>query len=559
MILTSLLVGYMPGVTPGPFIYFFSIILTSSYFSSTAHAIGDLNLVNSELGRLALACAIFHELVGWCNMALGIFLSGDDKYMIIKAEVFLIAVLLFVFFIARPAVMMIIRSTPEGKPVNKEYIIGLLILTLVVSVMSDLLGSSYITGALMMGSIIPAGPPLGSALVEKTEVIISDIFLPFFHIRMGQNVNISTITNWQQFFVLESILVTAYLSKILASMLAFIVFKKSLRDSLLFGFILNFKGMPDYVLTGGWRVRLGMPLEVELRILFCINNEDNVNSLITMFKARNPTEISPICAYAVHLMELIGRAVPLLVPYNNHSQQDDTKTAIFRNLNIKIQAYAPCTVGIFVDRGLPHHLSSRRFSYNVVVFFLGGPDDREAMAFVSRMSSQSGFVITVFLIDFKGDYLVGNELETDLDNTAVKEFRTRTINNSSVGFNEIEAYDSVQVMRAIISIEDKYDLVTVGKRRVANSILEKEMVPWVEQKELGILGDLIASSDFHRGMTSILVIQSAVTVRESLKSTVITSSEISSGFSTSSGDDSYYGRTFGHASERLLEIICAKI
>ncbi|XP_031253665.1 cation/H(+) antiporter 24-like, partial [Pistacia vera] len=475
---------------------------------------------------------------------------------------------------------------------------------------TSLIGSSYITGALMMGSIIPAGPPLGSALVEKSEFIISDIFLPFFHIRMGQNVNISTITNWQQFFVLESILVTAYLSKILASMLAFIVFKKSLRDSLLFGFILNFKGMPDYVLIGGWRMRLlvddevlttlmlshmivtaisapiihifykperrlmstgssieqrmmkplqGMPLEVELRILFCINNEDNVNSLITLFKAWTPTEISPICAYAVHLMELIGRAVPLLVPYNNHSQQDDTKTAIFRNLNIKIQAYAPCTVGIFVDRGLPHHLSSRRFSYNVVVFFLGGPDDREAMAFVSRMSSQPGFVITVFLIDFKGDYLVGNELETDLDNTAVKEFRTRTINNSSVGFHEIEAYDSVQVMKAIISIEDKYDLVTVGKRRVANSILEKEMVPWVEQKELGILGDLIASSDFYRGMTSILVIQSAVTVRGSLKSTVITSSEISSGFSTSTGDDSYHGRTFGRASERVLEIICTKI
>ncbi|KAJ0101498.1 hypothetical protein Patl1_06692 [Pistacia atlantica] len=331
-------------------------------------------------------------------------------------------------------------------------------------------------------------------------------------------------------------------------MLAFIVFKKSLRDSLLFGFILNFKGMPDYVLIGGWRMRLlvddevlttlmlshmivtaisapiirifykperrlmstdssieqrmmkplqGMPLEMELRILFCINNEDNVNSLITLFKAWNPTEISPICAYAVHLMELIGRAEGLMIEKQWHV--------------------------------------------------------------VSRMSSQPGFVITVFLIDFKGDYLVGNELETDLDNTAVKEFRTRTINNANVGFHEIEAYDSVQVMRAIISIEDKYDLVTVGQRRVANSILEKEMVPWVEQKELGILGDLIASSDFHRGMTSILVIQSAVTIRESLKSTVITSLERSSGFSTSTGDDSYPGRTFGRASERVLEILCTKI
>ncbi|XP_031253664.1 cation/H(+) antiporter 15-like [Pistacia vera] len=672
MTLTGLLIRYIPGLTPGPFIYFFSMLLSSSYFTSTANAVGDLDLPTSDLGRLALACSIFHELIGWGNMALGIMISGGSKSAVIKAEISMFALLLFVFFIVRPAVKMIIRRTPEEKPVKTEYIIGILILTVVVSIVSDHIGSSFVAGALLMGLVIPAGPPLGSALVEKSDVIISNIFMPFLYIRIGQNINIPTITDWSQFFAIETIMIMIYISKIAASILAFIFFKKNVRSSILFGFILNFKGIPDFVLISGWNVRKlvdeqvvttillshmlisaiatpiieiyykperrlittdsigqrmmkplqGMPLEMELRILFCINNEDNVNSLITLFKAWNPIETTPFCAYPVHLMELTGRAVPLLIPYNNHkfklnsnstdrimrsltkftkksgfsitiqpftmiapyknmhesicnlvrdkyiplviipfhkSLQENTKTTIFRKLNTKIQTYAPCTVGIFIDRGLhDHHLSSRPFFYNVVVFFLGGPDDREAMAFVSRMNSQPGLVITVFLIDFKGDYLVENEFETDLDNSIIKEFRARSIKNPCVVFQEVVAYDSVQVMGAIHSIEDKYDLVIVGKRRIAKSILDKELVRWVEQKELGVIGDVVASSDFYGGMTSVLVIQSCVTNGENVESTIFTSSEGTSDFSTCSGDDSY-GGSFHTQPERDQLRLCTKV
>ncbi|KAJ0101499.1 hypothetical protein Patl1_06691 [Pistacia atlantica] len=585
MTLTGLLIRYIPGLTPGPFIYFFSMLLSSSYFTSTANAVGDLDLPTSDLGRLALACSIFHELIGWGNMALGIMISGGSKSAVIKAEISMFGLLLFVLFIVRPAVKMIIRRTPEEKPVKTEYIIGIFILTVVVSIVSDHIGSSFVAGALLMGLVIPAGPPLGSALVEKSDLVD------------------------------EQIVTTMLLSHMLISAIATPIIE------------IYYKPERRLITTDSIGQRMmkplqGMPLEMELRILFCINNEDNVNSLITLFKAWNPIETTPFCAYPVHLMELTGRAVPLLIPYNNHkfklnsnstdrimrcltkftkksgfsitiqpftmiapyknmhesicnlvrdkyiplviipfhkSLQEDTKTTIFRKLNTKIQTYAPCTVGIFIDGGLhDHHLSSRPFFYNVVVFFLGGPDDREGMAFVSRMNSQPGLVITVFLIDFKGDYLVENEFETDLDNSIIKEFRARSINNPCVVFQEVVAYDSVQVMGAIHSIEDKYDLVIVGKRRIAKSILDKELVRWVEQKELGVIGDVVASSDFYGGMTSVLVIQSCVTNGENVESTIFTSSEGTSDFSTCSGDDSY-GGSFHTQPERDQLRLCTKV
>ena len=58
------------------------------------------------------------------------------------------------------------------------------------------------------------------------------------------------------------------------------------------------------------------PCTSELRVISCVHNEENVHSLISLLEASNPTELSPICAYVIHLVELTGRTTPLLIPYN---------------------------------------------------------------------------------------------------------------------------------------------------------------------------------------------------------------------------------------------------
>lgn len=73
-------------------------------------------------------------------------------------------------------------------------------------------------------------------------------------------------------------------------------------------------------------------------------------------------------------------------------------------LNLNIQAYAQCSIGILVDSGLPRYLSSTHFSYDVAVFILGGADDREVIGLVSRMAGHFSLSITVFKIEFKGNH-----------------------------------------------------------------------------------------------------------------------------------------------------------
>lgn len=64
---------------------------------------------------------------------------------------------------------------------------------LVMGFLSDAIGTTYLLGALLMGLIIPPGPPLGIAIIERFELVIFHFFLPFFYIRIGQYTNLSSI------------------------------------------------------------------------------------------------------------------------------------------------------------------------------------------------------------------------------------------------------------------------------------------------------------------------------------------------------------------------------
>ena len=53
----------------------------------------------------------------------------------------------------------------------------------------------------------------------------------------------------------------------------------------------------------------------ELRILVCINDQENVPTIINLLEALNPSKRSPLSIYLLHLIELVGRANPLLIAH----------------------------------------------------------------------------------------------------------------------------------------------------------------------------------------------------------------------------------------------------
>ncbi|XP_031248328.1 uncharacterized protein LOC116106114 [Pistacia vera] len=630
--LTSLLRDYFPGVTKQIMFINLCIILSLTFFPVVTNALAELKLLNSELGRLAISCAVLNEMATWVFLAMSMMWTGTIKQKI-QSEVSLGALLLIAFFVIRPAIGFISRSIPEGKPVKEVYIVGFLILPLVMGLLTEINGMTPLPGALLVGLLIPPGPPLGSAIVEKCENINNNILIPFFYMSVGQLTNIYSITDWKVFASMFMILIGTFSAKMLASLFSLLYFKTCVRHAILLSLILNLRGINELLLALRWRRRelideatytslilsntilisivtplieiyykpqetletsdeykplaealQAMPENVELRVLCGVHDEGNVHSIITLLKSLNPVEGSPITAYVLHLQELVGRAAPhfapyksqrkkllknstdriinaisnnfkgssyvvnletyaMICPYNvmhqsicsiarekkiplillpfHRSVEVEEKTLRMRSLTKTMEQHSPCTVGIFVDRGLPFQLNTTRSFFHVACFFLCGPDDREAVALVSRMSDHPSVRITLFRIIFKPDHeKAENHNERMHDDSVLSDFLSKNANNNSVVLNKVLAYDTMEVIDAIRAAEFDYDLVVVGKQRVMGSQLDQEMTPWVEHKELGIIGDMLVSKDFCGGMMFVLVIQHSINVMDRNKSKI---------------------------------------
>lgn len=340
-------------------------------------------------------------------------------------------------------------------------------------------------------------------------------------------------------------------------------------------------------------------IDSELLVLACVHNQENLPSIINLLEAFNPTCKSPLVIYALHLIELVGRADPLLIPHklNKAISSNATTSKSIVNAFIHLQerhgrelasvfpftAISPyptmhyevcamahdkrvslvivpyhkrfgvgwnvitqpnkkgievtnenilktsvCSVAIIVDRGLLGNnmrpLLKNWSRYRVVVLFLGGDDDREALALGARMAHHPNIDLTIVRLHTHG-HDIGDDFfdsdtyyeETEMDNELMSEFRLRMAGNNRVAYMEEVATDGDGTIEVIQSMEDEYELVIVGRRHNKRSPLlvglERD-----EETQLGVIGDILLSADLN-GNSSILVVQQYVDVLPTGKQT----------------------------------------
>lgn len=200
----------------------------------------------------------------------------------------------------------------------------------------------------------------------------------------------------------------------------------------------------------------------------------------------------------------------------------ETFNPAIRTINQNVLAKAPCSVAIFVDRGLATTtnfiIEARNLSINMALLFIGGPDDRDALAYAWRMADHSGVNLTVlrFIPENKrSSSVVGTmtqkeldeliEADRQLDEDFIVDFRFQNAGNESVMYVEQVVSDSEETVAAIRSMKN-CDLFVVGRGHGRSSICTVGLEEWSEFSELGVMGDFLISSDSEI-KASILVVQ----------------------------------------------------
>ncbi|KAI3844793.1 hypothetical protein MKX03_024335 [Papaver bracteatum] len=356
---------------------FLSSQLVTDLFSMTsfpviAYTLTDLNILNSDLGSLAIDVAMVAEIFStgkaiWTLIRPLFFTEGHHLFSDGSVVMlFLLGTLICIFFIVRPEALWIIKNTPEGRPVSDVYITLIMISVLLCGLAGGYCGLNATLFPFFLGLAIPDGPPLGSALVHKLR-IVTVFFMPLHMGIVGYMTTIHKVHFWLLWRVLLVIL-GCILGKIIGLFFPAVLLGVSVRDSLLVGLIMNFKGIVEvtqlntrielkaknstfaaantimvltlvvlvavitpavkylydpsskYLTNKGRSILQSNENNSDFRVLVCVHTQDDVPSIIRLLEASNPTKFHPLTVYVLHLVELVGRASPLLIAYPLHKR-----------------------------------------------------------------------------------------------------------------------------------------------------------------------------------------------------------------------------------------------
>lgn len=161
-------------------------------------------------------------------------------------------------------------------------------------------------------------------------------------------------------------------------------------------------------------------------------------------------------------------------------------------------------------------------SMDIAIIFIGGRDDREALAFAAQVARHPAVKLNVIrFLEDKSSHnaqkrssilnrasVVEQEEEMKLDDECFAEFYERYIaGGGRVSYMEKHLTNSSETFTALKSLDGEYGLVIVGRGGGrASSGLTTGLNDWQQCPELGPIGDVLSGSDFSHN-TSMLIIQ----------------------------------------------------
>ncbi|GMG98178.1 hypothetical protein Nepgr_000018 [Nepenthes gracilis] len=597
------------------------VVLNSMTFfivmTSYCHEIG---VSNSAVGGLACSSSFIVDAFGYICMIIVQTINrvGPPEPLAIQWGQTLLIFIYYgiLFFIFRPLILYIIRFTPEGQPMRSSHFVAIFSIVLVVWFWGECLGQRLST--FLFGLFLPNGPPLGSILAQKLEVFTFGLFLPVFYTMSGLATNLHRLKGSTSPWTLELIFIICRIGKFLGTLLSSLFVSTPLQDAIPLALLMCCQGIMEVIIVSYWmdemilsnqlfslsminivlftgfvlpliqsiydplrryrahnrRNVLGSNGNNDLQILVCIHKEENVPTIIGILEASKCSKAGSISIIALQLVQLIGRAMPILGPLhqvkttaNNlacadhianafqyferhgqvyvkvqhfvsvtpYSSMDNDICALahekrssliiipfhkqwaidgtveassmpIREVNRRVLNKAPCSVAILIDRGAMGGnlcVLNNASSYHVVMLFIGGADDHEALAISRRMANNPSTSLTVIWLKPE-DHRHDDSYGIDRDGEVIRDFQLKSKGNEKISLVENIVSDGIETTKAILSIKNA-DLIIVGRYHEPDCPATLGITMWSDYPELGMLGDMLTTtSDFR---FSVLVVQ----------------------------------------------------
>ncbi|MBZ5509092.1 MAG: cation:proton antiporter [Acidobacteriia bacterium] len=267
-----------PNMAFSAFSLFMGTAMSITAFPVLARILKECNLLETELGALAISCAAIDDVSAWLLLAVLTAVARSSHDWGHVAEI-LFGLAIFVAVMLVP----VRRAAGYFAGFYQKYGLGMglfsaLILMMLASAWTtEKLGLHALFGAFMAGLAVPKNPKLISEAVEKIESLALALLLPLFFALTGLRTRIDLLAGERAWIYTAAIIAVAIVGKFAGATLASRATGTPWKDSAALGVLMNTRGLVELVV-----LNVGLELGILSPQLFTMMV---IMALVTTFMA----------------------------------------------------------------------------------------------------------------------------------------------------------------------------------------------------------------------------------------------------------------------------------
>jgi Kef-type K+ transport system membrane component KefB len=246
------------------FALFMGAAMAITAFPVLARILGDLHLLRSKMGTIAIACAAVDDVSGWCILASIVVLvrtadAGSTWITLAGLGLFMIVMIQGV----RRLLKLFQRSYDRNGALSDTSLALVLIVAMLSALSTEALGLHLLFGAFIAGAVMPKDPRFVAYLTEKFETLTVLLLLPLFFVYTGLRTRIDLVQGGEMWFYCAIIIAVAVIGKVGGTAIAARAGGLNWRESASLGVLMNTRGLMELVI-----LNIGLDLKVISPTLF---------------------------------------------------------------------------------------------------------------------------------------------------------------------------------------------------------------------------------------------------------------------------------------------------
>lgn len=285
-----------PNVSRLGFAGFLGAAMSITAFPVLARILIERDLLHTRLGALAITCAAFDDVVGWCLLAV-VAAIGHAWGFLPRAEMigWVLVYVGIMFLAVRPLLRRMAVVYANRGMVSQNLLAIILVLLMASALATQWIGIHAIFGAFILGAMMPKLGGFVRELSEKLEDFATVFFLPIYFAYTGLRTQIGVVDSPAMWLVCLSLLGVAVVGKFGGSFVAARATGLTWREAAALGALVNTRGLMELIILNvGLDLGLITPTLFAMMVLMAVITTTMTAPVLSLIDPRHRLQPSPV-------------------------------------------------------------------------------------------------------------------------------------------------------------------------------------------------------------------------------------------------------------------------